>query len=348
MATRARLVVSSALRASFSAERMPVFRFSVAEVLLAALVTLAALSAGVVLTSAACGARDASRDSARARHPRTRLLRGPTCRRATTSGRRSRRANRASHRLAQPDDHRAALRDRRGDRARRPHAVRPLSRLRARRPRRRPRLRPNVEAVLGARPDLVVLYASDDNRAGARAACSRRASPRSASRSTASRSSSATRDSSAALTGADPRARAARRHRSARRSTRVRAATPALPRPTRVHAHVGSPDHRHRRRQLHDRAARRSPARATCTPTSRRRRRTVTLEDVVAAQSRLRALAGGFGAATFAPSARWRAVPAVRAGHVLVYDTRSSAARRSSLGAAARSLAELLHPGVVR
>jgi iron complex transport system substrate-binding protein len=57
-------------------------------------------------------------------------------------------------------------------------------------------LRPNVEAVLAVHPDLVILYASADNRPATQR-FQRRAFAHSPSRSTASRSSSAIRGSSA-------------------------------------------------------------------------------------------------------------------------------------------------------
>ena len=46
--------------------------------------------------------------------------------------------------------------------------------------------------------------------------------------------------------------------------------------------------------------------------------------------------------------AKWRAIPAVRQNHVLVYDTLVVGRPSVTLGAAARSLADLLHPGAVR
>jgi len=45
---------------------------------------------------------------------------------------------------------------------------------------------------------------------------------------------------------------------------------------------------------------------------------------------------------------RWQALPAVRGGHVLVFDTLVVGRPSVTLGAAARSLADLLHPGAVR
>ena len=75
----------------------------------------------------------------------------------------------AAHRLAQPVDHRAALRASApaiGSSAARRYDRWPESALAI--PDLGPGLRPNVESVLAARPDLVLLYASDDNRDAAR------------------------------------------------------------------------------------------------------------------------------------------------------------------------------------
>jgi ABC-type Fe3+-hydroxamate transport system substrate-binding protein len=74
---------------------------------------------------------------------------------------------------------------------------------------------------------------------------------------------------------------------------------------------------------------------------------TVTIEDVVRRNPDI-VLVSPTSAATIRTSARWRAIPAVRAGRVLVYDTTLVSRPSVLLGAAARSLAELFHPGSVR
>jgi len=45
---------------------------------------------------------------------------------------------------------------------------------------------------------------------------------------------------------------------------------------------------------------------------------------------------------------RWQALPAVRAGRVIAYDTNLVARPSVKLGEAAVSLARLLHPGILR
>jgi ABC-type Fe3+-hydroxamate transport system substrate-binding protein len=45
---------------------------------------------------------------------------------------------------------------------------------------------------------------------------------------------------------------------------------------------------------------------------------------------------------------KWRAIAAVRQNHLLVYDTTLVGRPSVTLGAAAHSLADLLHPGAVR
>jgi ABC-type Fe3+-hydroxamate transport system substrate-binding protein len=73
----------------------------------------------------------------------------------------------------------------------------------------------------------------------------------------------------------------------------------------------------------------------------------VTVEDVVRRNPDY-ILASPITAANVRADARWQAVPAVRAGHVLVFDTTIVGRPSVTLGAAARSLADLLHPGAVR
>jgi ABC-type Fe3+-hydroxamate transport system substrate-binding protein len=73
----------------------------------------------------------------------------------------------------------------------------------------------------------------------------------------------------------------------------------------------------------------------------------VTLEDVVQRNPEF-VLTTPTEAATMRTSPLWRAVPAVRAGRVLVYDTTVVSRPSVTLGAAARELAGLVHPGAVR
>jgi ABC-type Fe3+-hydroxamate transport system substrate-binding protein len=53
-------------------------------------------------------------------------------------------------------------------------------------------------------------------------------------------------------------------------------------------------------------------------------------------------------APTIGTDPKWRALSAVRQKHVLVYDTLLVGRPSVTLGAAARSIADLLHPGAVR
>jgi ABC-type Fe3+-hydroxamate transport system substrate-binding protein len=74
---------------------------------------------------------------------------------------------------------------------------------------------------------------------------------------------------------------------------------------------------------------------------------TVAIEDVVRRNPDI-VLVTPASAAAMRTNARWRAIPAVRAGRILVYDTTLVSRPSVLLGAAARSLAELFHPGAVR
>ncbi|HEY9228982.1 MAG TPA: hypothetical protein VIP11_20190, partial [Gemmatimonadaceae bacterium] len=73
---------------------------------------------------------------------------------------------------------------------------------------------------------------------------------------------------------------------------------------------------------------------------------TVTLEDVVKRNPEY-VFASPVSAPKMRASDRWRTVPAVRNGKVLVYDTVLVGRPSANLGAAAVSLAKLLHPGVL-
>ncbi|HEV7836683.1 MAG TPA: hypothetical protein VGO75_01345, partial [Gemmatimonadaceae bacterium] len=59
-------------------------------------------------------------------------------------------------------------------------------------------------------------------------------------------------------------------------------------------------------------------------------------------------LAGPIGAQRIAADARWKIVPAARENKVLIVDTVLVARPAVRLGEAAVSLANLLHPGVIR
>ena len=142
-----------------------------------------------------------------------------------------RRRHRPPHRLAESRHDRDPLRVRRRRPAGGAVALRPLPAEAARGPRLGKALRPSVESVLGARPDLVVLYAGDDNRDAARAA-RRRAPRRRPARQTASPISAAPSSVLGRLTAGTPR-RKPSLIRCAPRSHRVRRrhrATSRIPR----------------------------------------------------------------------------------------------------------------------
>jgi len=205
-------------------------------------------------------------------------------------------------------------------------------------------LRPNVEAIIGANPDLVVLYASQDNRAAADRL-------RQAGIPTA-----AFRIDSIAQFERDTRllgrmtndsASAARLVDSVRATLdRVRAATQSLARPT-VFFHtwdrplitIGGGSFLN---ELVDIAGGRNVYADLPGPSG-----IVTIEDVVRRNPDF-VLASPITAAAIRSDARWQAVRAVRAGHVLVFDTTIVGRPSVTLGTAARSLADLLHPGTVR
>lgn len=207
-----------------------------------------------------------------------------------------------------------------------------------------PALRPNVEAVLGARPDLVLLYASEDNRAAydrLRAAGVRvlafkvdsieefkrvtvllgRLSGDSASAQRSVDSVSATLD-------------------------RVRAATAALPHPT-VFMHawdkpiiaIGGGSFMS---ELLDIAGARNVYADLPGPSG-----TVTLEDVVRRNPDY-VLASAATAKKMRGSAEWRALPAVRDGRFFEYDLDLVTRPSIQLGAAAHALAIVIHPAAVR
>lgn len=205
-------------------------------------------------------------------------------------------------------------------------------------------IRPNVEAVLGKKPDLVVLYASEDNRAAAERF-------RAAGVSTVSLKIDSIAEFRrsvlmlGAIVGAPERARLVVDSVD-RTLTRVRAATAGLRRPT-VFWHVwdaplitiGAGSFMNELveiaggRNVYSDLAAPSPA--------------VSLEDVSKRNPEF-ILAGPTGAAQLAADPRWRIVEASRAGRVLTVDTTLVARPSVRLGEAALSLARLLHPEVTR
>ena len=205
-------------------------------------------------------------------------------------------------------------------------------------------LRPNVEAVLGTRPDLVVLYASEDNRGAA-------GRLRAAGVNTLSLKIDHISDFYRAtvllgeILGDSARARVVTD--SVNRSLeRVRSATADLRRPA-VFWHVwdaplitiGGGSFLN---ELVDIAGARNVYADIEGPS-----KTISLEDVAKRNPDF-ILAGPVGASQIASDPRWKIVRAARDGKVLIVDTLLVARPSVRLGEAAVSLAHLFHPGVVR
>lgn len=205
-------------------------------------------------------------------------------------------------------------------------------------------LRPNIESVLATHPDLVILYASQDNRpaverlrqAGITTVAFKIDSIEQFERDTRLLGR-LTGDSARAATLVDS---------VAATLSAVRAATANLPRPTVfIHAWdrpiiaIGGGSFLS---QLLDIAGARNVYADIAAPSA-----AVTLEDVVKRNPDF-VLASPISAPKMRASESWNAVPAIRAGKLLVYDTVLVGRPSVLLGAAARSLADLIHPGAVR
>jgi len=205
-------------------------------------------------------------------------------------------------------------------------------------------LRPNVEAVLAVHPDLVILYASADNRpatqrfqqAGVRTLALKIDSIAQFERDTRLLGR-LTGDSAAAYTLVDS---------VAATLDRVHATTKSLPRPTvfiptwdRPLIAIGGGSFLS---QLLDIAGARNIYEDIAAPSA-----VVTIEDV-AKRNPDYVMTSPAAAPNIGTEPKWRALSAVRQKHVLVYDTLLVGRPSVTLGAAARSLADLLHPGAVR
>jgi ABC-type Fe3+-hydroxamate transport system substrate-binding protein len=205
-------------------------------------------------------------------------------------------------------------------------------------------LRPNIESVLATHPDLVILYASQDNRpavdrlrqAGIMTVAFKIDSIEQFERDTRLLGR-LTGDSARAATLVDS---------VAATLSVVRAATASLPRPTVfIHAWdrpiiaIGGGSFLS---QLLDIAGARNVYADIAAPSA-----AVTLEDIVKRNPDF-VLASPISAPKMRASESWNAVPAIRAGKLLVYDTVLVGRPSVLLGAAARSLADLIHPGAVR
>jgi ABC-type Fe3+-hydroxamate transport system substrate-binding protein len=207
-----------------------------------------------------------------------------------------------------------------------------------------PGLRPNVEAVLAMHPDLVVLYASDDNREAARrlrAAGIQTAAFRVDRIADFERVTRAlgvlTGDSAAAIATVD----------SVRATlARVRAATASLPHPTvfwplydQPLLATGSGSYLN---ELIEIAGGRNIYGFMKEPSPR-----VTFEDLMRRDPDV-VLTSPESRARYLADPRWKALRALRDGHLLVVDTALVLRPGPRLGEAARSMALLLHPGSVR
>jgi ABC-type Fe3+-hydroxamate transport system substrate-binding protein len=202
-------------------------------------------------------------------------------------------------------------------------------------------LQPNVEAVLGARPDLVVLYASQDNRPAAarfRAAgintLSLKTDHISDFRRTVEQLGAILRDSARAKTVVDS---------VFRTLDSVRSLTAQLPHP-RVFWHIwdapvitiGAGSFMN---ELVDIAGGKNVYADISGPSAQ-----VSLEDIAHRDPDF-ILAGPVGKAQIESDPRWRIVRAVREKNVLTVDTAVVARPSVRLGEAAVSLANLLHRG---
>ena len=205
-------------------------------------------------------------------------------------------------------------------------------------------IRPNVEAVLGARPDLVILYASRDNRAAAselRAAGVNTLSLKIDHIADFTRASKTIArllgDSVRGIIVADSVERTLKR---------VRAATQRLQKPT-VFWHIwdaplitiGSGSYMNELieiaggKNVYGDMSEASPA--------------VSIEDVLKRDPRF-IITGPEGSKKIVRDPRWSQAPAVKQNRILVVDTAIVGRPSVRLGEAAESLARLLHPEAIR
>ena len=207
-----------------------------------------------------------------------------------------------------------------------------------------PGLRPNVEAVLAARPDLVILYASDDNRDAARRLRAARV-PTVAYKVDRVADFARVTTVLGRLTG-DTAAARATVDSVGRTLAQTLATTVGLPHP-RVVWHlwespllvVGGGSFLNEMlevagaRNVYAQLPGPSPA--------------VTLEDVVRQDPDI-VLASPTTRARILADPRWSALRAVRQGRVLVFDTTIVNGPSARVGASAVSLAKLFHPEAMR
>lgn len=205
-------------------------------------------------------------------------------------------------------------------------------------------IQPNIEAILATRPDLVVLYASADNRA---AADRLRAAGVAAYAFRVDRIADFRRVTLALGTLLGDTARARAVADSVQRTLdRVRAATAGLPRPSVVMPMFDNPLYviggGSYLSELVAIAGGRNVYDSLPAPSPQ-----VSLEDVLRRSPDV-ILVGPVTRDHMLADPRWRVLPAVTAGRVLTLDTNVVLRPGTRLGEAAVSLAALLHPGVVR
>lgn len=206
-----------------------------------------------------------------------------------------------------------------------------------------PAVRPNVETAIAAHPDLVLLYASADDRPAAARLHAAGIAVAALRIDRIAQFRRATRDLGALL-GDSVRAAAVVDSVDATLA-RVRAATAGLPRvrvfmPTweQPVISIGGGSFMN---ELIEIAGGRNVYADLAAPSP-----TVALEDVVSRDPDV-VLASPESRARILADPRWRAVRAVRLGRVLAYDTMVVGRPSVVLGAAAVSLARLLHPGAL-
>lgn len=204
-------------------------------------------------------------------------------------------------------------------------------------------IRPNIEAVLAARPDLVVLYASPENRPAARAL-------RAAGVAVIAVRMDRIGDFARVATLLGNVAHAPERARQVvdsvtRTLAHVRGVTASLARPTvflfaweNPLITIGAGSYLS---ELVEIAGGRNVFADMEAPSPQ-----VSFEELLRRDPDV-ILAGPVTAATLTRAPRWHALSAVRTGRVLVLDTLLTARPGVRLGEAAVSLAQLLHPGVV-
>jgi ABC-type Fe3+-hydroxamate transport system substrate-binding protein len=205
-------------------------------------------------------------------------------------------------------------------------------------------IRPNVEAILAARPDLVVLYASPDNRDAANALRAAGIDVLALRIDLIREFLRATRLLGAAI-GEPERARAVVDSVTGTLE-RVRAATASLPKPS-VFLHawenplltIGAGSYLS---ELVEIAGARNVFVDLAGPSPQ-----VTFEEVLRRNPDA-VLAGWVKAAELRGTPRWRALRAVRDGRILIMDTLLVGRPGVRLGEAAMSLARLLHPDDIR